>query len=395
MKAYRVAIEKMEADQISFAVFVSVTALCGIIGNTLIIAVYFVKKHSFAIRKYILTLSVVDLIINVLIIPYSAMFEFKMITNDGICHGMEIIRHASIGFSNLILILIAGERLLMVWKPMRNVVSSQMKTALILCLLTVSTISAVPAALIFEVESHDHHYSPENGIHNTTVRNERTEKYCRYTSSKLGGTGSKIYRDFLSFMIATELLLLIVFYVIIYVILYCNRRRLRRSMSFSTGQRQENRQTPRRENNSTQSNPDIIPMNNMGGGSTAPQSSVDNEAESTIHDSSATSQGDVNTNQARRNRAQRTHKKILRFSKTTSYVRTKTWTMMFACTFIYLVCWVPFFFAIFNVYDLLVFRYFFFLGHATNPIVYSVINEKVRKGIKEILTKKLIKCFRE
>ncbi|XP_062621265.1 alpha-2Db adrenergic receptor-like [Saccostrea cucullata] len=320
-----------------------------------------------------------------------------MVTNDVICHGMEVVRHSSVAFSNLILILIAGERLLLVWKPMKKYVTAKMKTIFILVLLLISVICSIPAALIIEVAPHSNDAS-KNETNQPKVFNhgtETSETFCWYTTTTLGDNGSKIYRDFLSTMISAELLLLIIIYVIVYVILYTHKKRIRHSVSHSTGQPSENPQKleERRErgilNKSTNGDsietysprPGTCPEPNTEEGSAA-----HSRTESPVEGVTSSQEDGLQISQTRKNKVQK-RKKILRFSKSTSYVRTKTWTMMFVCTFIYLICWIPFFFAIFNIYDSLVFRYFFFLGHATNPIVYSVVNKKIRQGIADILKK--------
>ena len=77
----------------------------------------------------------------------------------------------------------------------------------------------------------------------------------------------------------------------------------------------------------------------------------------------------------------RFRKKSSRNARPSRAIR-KTWTMFFICTAVYLLSWVPFFFEIFNVTRILVFRYFFLVGHAANPIIYSVVNIKIRNAIK-------------
>lgn len=83
-------------------------------------------------------------------------------------------------------------------------------------------------------------------------------------------------------------------------------------------------------------------------------------------------------------RRRRKHKS----SKSSQAVRRKTWTMFFICTAVYILCWIPFFLEIFNVTRVLVLRYFFLFGHATNPIIYSVVNIKVRNAIQRLFRRR-------
>lgn len=379
-----------------FVVMMALFAVCGAVGNILIIAIYFVNTRAFAMRKYILTLSVVDLIICVVLIPYTILFEFNLVSDDVSCHGMEVMRHSLVIFSNLILLLIAGERLLMVWKPMEKKLNERMKTVFILSLLLASVISSIPAAMIFEVKSHSHHNSTESATNtkNSTLKigNETvTPEYCRYTSSFLGKTGSGIYRDFLSFLFTAELLLLVVSYIIVYILLYTHKKRLRHSMSLN-GSHPKN-STAQREKENNPSPPETIPMRctQTESQEITVHSTPENEVGSTtVHEFSTASYGS-GMDETRRRGGGRNLRRKHGVPKT--YVSRKTWTMMFVCTFIYVLCWIPFFLAVFNVYDLLIFRYFFFLGHAANPIVYSIVNDKVRTAIQGLLTKTVRTCI--
>ena len=376
-----------DSDYIIFTILVSLFAVSGTIGNVLIVVLYIVKKRSFAVRKYILTLSVVDLVINVVVIPYTVLFEFRLITNDFLCHGMEIIRHTLVGFSNLILLLIAGERLFMVWKPMEKFRTEKMKNVFILCLLVISIISSIPAALIFEVKPHGELEYPANAtiLPNDTQLllpvEESYPQFCRYTTSILGRVGSGLYRDFISFMLMSELLLLIVFYIIVYFLLYTHKKKLRNSMSLARSQpRNPLPSTGPEETTTRLSTPDNASVESGPGAEVAtPSIPVSGAPNPNVAPPTVDPHTDNGNRPHRNNRRLR--------------VPTKTWTMMFVCTLIYVLCWIPFCLSIFNVFDVLVFRYFFFLGHATNPIVYSIVNDKVWKGIKEILRKPMRMCM--
>ena len=65
-------------------------------------------------------------------------------------------------------------------------------------------------------------------------------------------------------------------------------------------------------------------------------------------------------------------------------VQKKTSTMLFICSVIFIVSWIPFWIDVFNLTSSLTFRYLFFIGHATNPIVYGIVNNEIRKGILQL-----------
>ncbi|KAK3085923.1 hypothetical protein FSP39_010735 [Pinctada imbricata] len=70
-----------------------------------------------------------------------------------------------------------------------------------------------------------------------------------------------------------------------------------------------------------------------------------------------------------------------------SLVQRKTSTMLFICTIIFLVSWIPFWIDVFNITNSRSFRYLFLTGHVTNPIVYGIVNTEIRKALL-----KIVKC---
>ncbi|XP_061185887.1 neuropeptide SIFamide receptor-like [Saccostrea echinata] len=221
----------MDLNVLIFLMSISVFAIIGIIGNSLIIAVYLKTRRSFFNRTYIVALSIVDLIADLIIAPYTAVFELQLVTSDVICHGMEVVRHTVIGFSNLILILIASERLLMVWKPTK-IISERNKIMAILVLLVISIFSGLPSGAIYQVSGNE---LIPNG--NTTDVSNNTvtvkEGFCQYTTSILGENMSMMYRNFLAFMILLEFFILIIVYVLVYVLICRQKMRMRRIGSSS------------------------------------------------------------------------------------------------------------------------------------------------------------------
>ncbi|KAH3777443.1 hypothetical protein DPMN_178886 [Dreissena polymorpha] len=79
-------------------------------------------------------------------------------------------------------------------------------------------------------------------------------------------------------------------------------------------------------------------------------------------------------------------------SKRKRYNHQRTARMLFLCTVIYFVTWVPFWLDIFGLTHSIILRHVYLISHATNPIVYGIVNRKVRKSIK-LLFIGLIKFF--
>uniref|UniRef100_K1QBQ3 Galanin receptor type 2 n=1 Tax=Magallana gigas TaxID=29159 RepID=K1QBQ3_MAGGI len=262
----------IDGDFLVFIIITSVSILCGTVGNALVIAVFVSNKQHFPKRTYILTLAVVDLVVMVLVAPYSIVFELRLVTNDFLCHALEIIRHTLIGYSNLVLMFIASERFLLVWKPLKIV----------------------------------------------TNRTKRS-KYC--------GTSKTIERPFIT-------------------------------------------DTHEQESEST----------------TCPCTSRHDEIERLQYDPIEPDNGRTLPKSGKpRDKRGSTTSRGSSAAQKRSHVDTKTWTMLSICTFLYIVCWIPFSVNILNVYRSLVLKYFFFIGQASNPVIYSIVNVKVRKQIKELL----------
>lgn len=64
----------------------------------------------------------------------------------------------------------------------------------------------------------------------------------------------------------------------------------------------------------------------------------------------------------------------------------KAGTMMAVCTLLHIVLWLPFWLDLFNLTSSVILRFTFLFSHATNPIVYGVVNDKMRQGLKKVLS---------
>ncbi|XP_061179646.1 uncharacterized protein LOC133188292 [Saccostrea echinata] len=210
----------MDLDMISFLISTSIYIICGTIGNTLVIAVYLSRKRQFPRRAYILSLAITDLVIMVLVAPYTIVFQLRLVTSSFACHAFEVFRHAAIGFSNLILILIAWERLMMVWRPLKAMESTT-KLSFMIGFLLFAILCASPAALVYNVSYHN---STQSGNGTQTQ-----QKYCAHTTSILGKQKTLWYRNLISFLMGVEFLILITTYILVYVLIYRHRKRAPRA----------------------------------------------------------------------------------------------------------------------------------------------------------------------
>ncbi|XP_062621279.1 uncharacterized protein LOC134282885 [Saccostrea cucullata] len=455
-----------DLNHIIFLIATSIYIILGTIGNALVIAVYVSKKRHFPRRTYILTLAITDLVIMTVVAPYTIVFELRLVTSQFVCHVFEVVRHSGIGFSNLILILIAMERLLMVWKPLK-VMKGRTKLAWIIGFLIFTIVCSSPSALIYDVDFH----GDPLPVNVTQVQ----EKYCDYTTGILGEEKSNMYRNFIIILIVSELLVLIVMYILVFILIYRQRKSIiggayvgscrrpaRPSIHRELREQDSNGNEARKESNQSSNDGPIFCIANSLSPSnsqktrykctaeneeqklhlkksedtfkdecesnTAEQKSdptavnvqdckssnlekkaVKEKAASNTVERSVTAAGKdeqkTNDSDVIQISLQNTPKSSLASirnsslasirssvnqgnitsARKVSVVQTKTWTMLSICTFLYIISWIPFFPEMFSVTDVLALRFFFFIGHASNPIIYSIVNVKVRRGIKELL----------
>ena len=71
-------------------------------------------------------------------------------------------------------------------------------------------------------------------------------------------------------------------------------------------------------------------------------------------------------------------------AKRKKYYHRRTAKMLFLCTIIYFVTWLPFWIDVFGLTNCLVLRYLFFIGNSSNPLVYGIINQQVRRAFKSL-----------
>ncbi|XP_062614592.1 dopamine D2-like receptor [Saccostrea cucullata] len=481
----------MDLDMISFLVSTSIYIILGTIGNTLVIAVYLSKKRQFPRRAYILSLAITDLVIVVLVAPYSIVFQLRQVKSSFACHAFEVFRHTAIGFSNLILILIAWERLMMVWRPLKAMESTT-KLSFMIGFFLFAMLCSSPAALVYNVSYHN---STQSG--NGT---QAQQKYCAHTTSILGKQKTLWFRNMISFLMGVEFLILIITYSLVYVLIYRHRKRAPRSYVGSNirnrvGKQDSNESQTRSARLIDNGRGDDRDMSNIASTplcqvvqtdsneadddmkerssarlESAPLQQVedtdskvittdenlnsrkskisngkqddklesiylekdserneiaqensssrdlqsfryegaesntinlertpvseenDHRQESMYLNNNQSSQGTSSVSspplKGSQKRQNSTNSRIVTSAKRRPTMQAKTWTMLTICTFLYVICWIPYSFYAFEVTKGLIFQYCFFIAHASNPIVYSVVNVRVRRGIKELFTRK-------
>ncbi|CAH1773379.1 unnamed protein product [Owenia fusiformis] len=135
-----------------FIIYMAIIFVCGVIGNAIIIRVYWKrqKHHASATKSFIKTLAVTDLLLCVLIIPYSIIFELHLIHNLVLCKVFEFIRHFMIAQALLTMVGVAIERYFAICHPLKHFSRLLGRVIITGCTL-VSFLTALPILFTYEL----------------------------------------------------------------------------------------------------------------------------------------------------------------------------------------------------------------------------------------------------
>ncbi|XP_046562121.1 cholecystokinin receptor type A-like [Haliotis rubra] len=376
-----------ELSFIPFIVTLSLYGVVGTIGNVLISIVYFRERVKLTHTLFIKILSIVDLIVCAVIIPYTIVFEMHLIRVDFVCRLVEMIRHVLVLYSNTILISIAIERYFAICKPLKRLNCRRLRVIVIVSFI-ISIVLAFPAVTIFKVykevcipetgSTESATGSTESATGSDVATTQGTAcidavesmEYCHFTTDTLGDIGSLVYQGILLFSFVVGLVIFAVIYPLVFRVVL-NRSHWR-----------QNRVGPVRMTDlSQQSNTASVTSTKVSRWNHAPEGT------------SANATPEVDTRKSRHLQVMpiysiQSRKQSFRSGKHHIKQRTssKAGTMLFVCTLIYVLVWVPFWIDVFASLENLTFRYIFLLGSVTNPIVYGVMSKQVRTEILAMFT---------
>jgi hypothetical protein len=393
----------MNADMILFLILTGIYILFGSLGNGVILLVYRRQQYVYNQKIFIKALAALDLVICVVIMPYTIFFEFHRVDNDVVCRMMEIVRHIAILTSNCVLCAIAFERYFAICHPTKKLDQKAIQNIMI-SLTTVTVVLSAPAPTIFAVTE--------------TRISGNVQEYCQFTTKVIGSMGTTIYQGFLILLCMSAIIAMIVLYTLIYRKLFHRALRRRRCMSRSTtpskyivrkinNRRRLSGEPPEdgcaTENEVVLCSVENVPMLELKRSkiqvkefeSKSPKSVnkttnlVNNEflIEHSF-DLSNVGKGTDCRGKLPGPKTMYTYKHCDFRHRAKPNVRRKTSIMLFVCSLIYLVTWTPFWLDVFNVTRSLVLRYLFFFGHASNPIVYGIFNNQVRADVYKLLTRR-------
>lgn len=206
---------KLSNDYILLAVMIGLLAILGIAGNVPILIVYVRKKDKNASNTFIKVLACLDLLVCSFVMPYTALYEYHMVSSDVACRLFELLRHFAVMASNVTLAAIALERYIAVVKINTKLDARCLSKGIAVILLT-SLITAVPAVGVFTVVSVDE----VSDIPCSFPHSKTTGSFCHFTYSSLGKTLVTAYQLAQVFIFFLLLMIISTLYIIVYVVLW-------------------------------------------------------------------------------------------------------------------------------------------------------------------------------
>lgn len=351
------------AEYVILAVYLGLFSIVGILGNIPVLIVYFHRKEQSASNTFIKALAILDLIVCSMIMPYTMIYELHLVQTDVVCRTFEFTRHFAIFASNLTLVAIAAERYIAVCCITHKMSVKNVQHGM-LFIFVLSCVSAGPSIGIFTVVSDYEVRDVKCKFHHDLTDG----KFCHFTYSLYGQVYAVIYQGVLMVLFFVSLIIIVIFYIIIYMVLWQRTKFRKRALS-----------------RSPKECPEISEIRSSLCDKQK-QEHVDNEVSRTYEfdneDSEVISKDiQVLNNNSKLNSKKRKAEKIRRI------FHHRTAKMLFLCTVIYLLTWLPFWIDIFGLTNNLVFRYLFFIGNATNPIVYGIVNGQIRKEFQNLLSR--------
>ncbi|XP_076436550.1 uncharacterized protein LOC143276048 [Babylonia areolata] len=392
---------------------------------------------------HIFILAVVDLVVCCVVIPYTVCFERRLVTWDPLCRGLEVLRHTLVNVSNLMLLVIAARRYLSIFYPWRHRTARGNRVT-IAVIFVLGAVAGFPAAAVFTVTSNPHgvassvshsptqEMTPSQNPHDVTssvaynptqemtpspnphdvtssvaynptqemtpspnphdvtssVAYNPTQEmtpspnphdvtssekkpcpehaYCRFTTALLGETGALLYQSFLAAEFFVTMTIIIILYIKVY------RQAFK---TCSSGRFLE----PRHEGQpSPAAALPILPT-------LTTRLVADRCSPATLSNlPTVVVTPRFRVREEERDRATTEDPKEAATSSCEGRDTRKAATMLVICTLIYILTWLPFWVDIFRSGTSLLLRYTFLVAHATNPLVYGIVNARVRQEIRKL-----------
>lgn len=420
---------------LSLAIMISALSIVGTLGNIPVLIVFCRRKDRKACNTFIKVLAFLDLLVCAFVMPYSIVYEYHLVTSDIVCRIFEFLIHFCIASSNITLVAIATERYIAVCQISKRINVKTINRG-VYGILFVGILIAAPSIGTFAVVKD----SEVKDVPCAFPHENTSGYFCHFTYSVMGQDMVKAYQILQMLIFFIVLIVIIVMYSIVYGVLWkktqIRKALTRRRESCSVSQKQnipviendtlikptENKEEHQTKDVYCQINSTICSDVNRFA-PTNYDNHVDKEVEENgiehpnikqeqlkpphRTDSKVTFQSSIEkieTNETfikddddpalcqsesdGKSRDQLETIVVEKIKPRRSYHR-RTAKMLFLCTVIYFITWLPFWFDIFGLTNSLLLRYVFFIGNATNPIVYGIVNKQVRRSFKKLF----LECF--
>jgi hypothetical protein len=309
------------------------------------------------------------------------VYELHMVGSDVACRLFEFLRHFAIAASNITLVAISVERYIAVCHLARKMSVDHVNRGVV-SILVISCVMAAPAMGTFAVVS----YKEISDIHCSYGEfHVSSGNFCHFTYSVMGELLVSIYQGVLALSFVVTLGTIMVLYIIVYYVLWkrskLHRKRHARSRLVSdVGELSCSKDRVLTEK--TQ----YLEMENSKSLVEQTEGNSVSEKESDVYTRELSVQEYTPPPPEKpRHRMKHTTSVLLERENLRRAAHRKTAKMLFLCSVIYLITWLPFWLDIFGLTGNLLLRYMFFIGNASNPIVYGIVNAQIRKSFKKLL----------
>ncbi|XP_062586310.1 neuropeptide Y receptor type 6-like [Saccostrea cucullata] len=378
-------------EYILLAVYLTVCSFVGILGNVPVLIVYFHKRDHAVSNTFIKVLAILDLLVCTLIMPYTMIYELHMVSSDVACRLFEFLRHFVISASNITLVAISVERYIAVCHLARKM-SVDLVNKGIICIGVISCVMAAPAVGTFAVVS----YKDIQDIHCSYDKfHVSTGHFCHFTYSEMGELSVSIYQGFLAVSFIVTFGTIMVLYIIVYYVLW-KRSKLRRRRHARSQIVSDICEISCSREKVTTEKTQYLEMEHSKSLIEPTEANSVSEKDSDLYIQERSVQEYVPPPDKPRHRMKHTTSVLLERENLRRAAHRKTAKMLFLCSVIYLVTWMPFWMDIFGITGNLLLRYAFFIGNASNPIVYGIVNTQIRKSFRKMLidfVQKIFPCF--
>ncbi|KAL4225175.1 hypothetical protein ACF0H5_015867 [Mactra antiquata] len=414
-------------DIICLIAMITVLSITGTLGNAPTLIVFLKRKDRHASSTFIKILAVLDLLVCMFVMPFTIFYELHTVTSDVSCRVFEFLSHFTVLASNATLVAIATERYIAVCKIGLKLTVKMINKGTGAIIIS-SVLISMPSIGVFAVVD-------MNSIANVSCsfpHDQVDTATCHFTYNILGKEAVTIYQVAQVFIFFAILIIIIVLYTSVYSVLWkrskirkhitSNRPKVRSTAVQSVGDDSKYMEMlPINDKSETVvihsangNHPETVVMHTANGNHLVERrTSLPSLYIGTLHKNfrrrtlsepsdlpssfesgyvtpqaiSATAESLIMPQKTSRSKSKPDidlDKKAALYKAKKRYYHIRTAKMLFLCTVIYLVTWIPFWLDIFGVTNSRTLRYLFFIGHATNPIIYGIVNKQVRVAGKRL-----------